>query len=308
MIETDSNVSLAQYTTFEIGGPAEHLSAVSSVRELQEALSWAHERALRVTVLGGGSNVLIADHGVRGVVLRLGEGEWSIDGAALTAWAGCNLSALIKSLSAHGLGGWEKLAGIPGTIGGAVRGNAGAFGSEIKDFVQQVEALNQETGEVRVFATNECECSYRMSFFKTHPEWIITNIVCVLEQVDPEESGKRFAATIAERERRHIQNVRAAGSYFVNPIAPLALQQLFEKEKGIPSREGRVPAGWLIEKIGMKGVRFGGARSSPMHADYIVNEVGAATASDVLELASEIKKTVQEKLGVALKEEVMFIE
>jgi UDP-N-acetylmuramate dehydrogenase len=314
-IEIHENVPLAPLTTFKIGGSAQYFVSVWSDDDLREALAWAREKRVDFAILGGGSNVLVADAGFDGLVIHLVEGgvEFSKDSpryglgkTVLAADAGCNLLSLIRVASEKGCGGWEKLAGIPGTIGGAARGNAGAFGSEIKDFVTTVRAFNAATEETREFSNAECDFSYRRSFFKDHPEWLITRVALQLSPVDPADSKKLAEDTIAEREKRHLQNVRAAGSYFMNPVAPSDVVAQFEQEKGVKARGGRVPAGWLIEKAGMKGATVGDAMASLQHPNYIVN-TGNATAEDVRKLAAKIKIAVHEKFGVTLTEEAAIL-
>ena len=198
-----------------------------------------------------------------------------------------------------------KISWIP-TIGGAVRGNAGAFGPEIKDFVTYVRAINTKTEDVHEFSNAECEFDYRMSFFKKNPEWIILDVHLKLEQGESLLIKRGVEETIAEREKRHIQNVKAAGSFFMNPVAPLSVVSMFEEEKGVTSRGGRVPAGWLIEKAGMKGVQLGGAQVSPQQANYIIN-ANNATAEEVRELAAKVKEEVRRQFDVALTEEAVVL-
>lgn len=305
-IRIQENIPLAPLTTFGIGGPAHYFADVSNESEIREALEWAKERGTKFIILAGGSNVLVPDEGIDGLVARMQGDAHSFSADILEAHPGCNLLTLIREAASKGLGGWEKLAGIPGTIGGAVRGNAGAFGPEIKDFIERVYAFNIKSGEVREFSNTECEFAYRQSFFKRKPEWIILLVEVRLAQTDPAESKKAIEATIQEREKRHIQNVRAAGSYFMNPVAPERVVAMFEKEKGVKSRGGRVPAGWLIEKAGMKGARVGGAMASEQHPNYLKND-GGATAADVRELAEKIKNAVREQLGVEMKEEAVIL-
>jgi UDP-N-acetylmuramate dehydrogenase len=257
-------------------------------------------------VLAGGSNVLVPDEGLNALVIHISGDDYVFDGNILDAHSGCNLLSLIHATGEKGLGGWEKLSGIPGTVGGAVRGNAGAFGPEIKDFIESVQAFNIKTGEVREFDNAECTFAYRESFFKKNPEWMITRVLLVLQGIDPTESKKISKETIAERERRHIQDVSAAGSYFKNPIAPPDVVAMFEKEKGLTSRGGRVPAGWLIEKAGMKGASVGDAQASLQHPNYIVNN-SRASAGDVLALAQKIKDAVGKKFGIQLEEEAAVL-
>lgn len=306
MFEVIENIPLAPYTTFDIGGAARYFVDVKSDDDLNEALTWAKENNKDYFILAGGSNVLAADGGFAGLVIHIASDGCSFAGRELAADAGCTLLDLIKIASEHGLGGWESMAGIPGTIGGAARGNAGAFGSEIKDFAVKVLATNAETGEVRAFTNAECAFSYRHSFFKTHPEWIITRVYIDLHRADKLESAQKIRDTVAEREKRHLQNVKAAGSFFMNPVAPHEIVVKFEQEKRAESRGNRVPAGWLIEQSGMKGVSVGGAVASLQHPNYIVN-VGNATASDVRELATQIKIAVHEKFGITLHEEAAML-
>ena len=305
-MEIRENVLLAPLTTFQIGGPAKYFVKVRSDNQIREAIQWAKDKKMPYVVLAGGSNVLVPDEGLNALVIQLKGDLWAFSGETIDVWAGTNLLELIRAFGAQGLGGWEKLAGIPGTIGGAVRGNAGAFGSEIKDFVTRVRALNAETGENRDFGNPDCDFSYRHSFFKDHPEWIITRAILRLSQVKPVENAKLTEETIAERERRHLQNVKAAGSFFMNPVAPSEVVGMFEKEKGVKSRGGRVPAGWLIEKAGMKGATVGGAIASLQHPNYIVNQ-GTATATEVQELAAKVKNAVKTQFGVTLVEEAAIL-
>ena len=308
MLNIKNQVPLAPLTTFKIGGLARYFVEVRSEEELREALAWAREKSVPFTLLAGGSNVLVSDEGFDGLVIHINSAmvPIALEDNIFTANAGHNLLALIRESATQGVGGWEKLAGIPGTIGGAVRGNAGAFGSEIKDFVLSVRAIHSAMGEVREFQNGECDFSYRHSFFKKHPEWIITSAQFRLVPMDFVESSRLIEETIAERERRHLQNVCAAGSYFMNPIAPDVVREQFEKEKGVMARDGRVPAGWLIEKADMKGVQVGGAQSSHQHPNYIIN-TGNATSADVLALAKQIKESVQVRFGISLVEEAVLV-
>ena len=172
--------------------------------------------------------------------------------------------------------------------------------------MRSVRALNSKDGTIREFANTECDFSYRHSFFKDYPEWIITRVTLQLRTISSDESARLIEETILEREKRHLQNVCAAGSFFMNPVAPREVQELFEKERGMKSREGRVPAGWLIEKVGMKGAKVGAAMASMQHPNYLVN-TGGATATDVLELAEKIRSAVQARFGIELQEEAVVL-
>ncbi len=294
-------------TTFRIGGNARHFVEVHDASELREALAWAKERDMRFAILGGGSNVLVSDAGFDGLIIHIVSQGSSWEGDLLTVQAGEILLNVIRSAAEHGFGGCEKLAGIPGTVGGAVRGNAGAFGQEMKDILVMATAFDTTDGSLRTFSHAECSFGYRRSFFKLNPHWIILEAQIRLVQKEPDDAKALIAQTIAEREKRHLQDVRAAGSYFMNPVAPAHVVAQFEAEKGVQSRENRVPAGWLIEKSGFKGAMLGGAQSSPQHPNYLINASGEATAADVRELADTIKEAVREQFGIELTEEAAQI-
>ncbi len=306
MLDIQEHVILAPYTTFKIGGPARWYVEVAHADEVKEAIQFAVKRNIRHVVLAGASNVLIPDEGLHALVIRLVEGEYTFFENGIRAEAGCNLLNLIQKAGEHGFGGWEKLAGIPGSLGGAIRGNAGAFGSEIKDYVASVAVINEKTLESRVFLNQYLSFGYRDSTFKRDNAWIITAANLELGPTRPERSAAIIAETILEREKRHLQNVQAAGSFFMNPVVRSEIVALFEKEKHEKSREGRVPAGWLIEKAGLKGAKVGGAIASEQHPNYLVNS-GQATAQDVLALAQKIKQVVKAQFAVQLTEEAAIV-
>ncbi len=300
------HVALAPLTTFKIGGPARYFAEVKTEDNILEALKFAKDKDVPFIILAGGSNVLVPDEGLDAMVIRLVDGTHSFAGTELSADAGCNLLSLIRDTAKQELGGWEKLSGIPGTVGGAARGNAGAFGMEMKDVITRIRALNIYTGEICEFGNTECTFAYRQSFFKQNFGWMITRVYIKLKQTARAESERLITKTIAEREKRHLQNVRAAGSYFMNPVVPKEIQEIFKREKGLFAREGRVPAGWLIEKAGMKGAIVGDAQASEQHPNYLVN-MGTATSKDVRELARRVRQAVLEQFGIELQEEVVVL-
>jgi UDP-N-acetylmuramate dehydrogenase len=305
-MEFRENVPLAPMTTFEIGGPARWYAEVCDLVQLKEALSFAQKNKLEIFVMGGGSNVLVSDDGFPGLVIKVAGTASEIDGTRLVSEGGANLETLIRQTAAQGLQGWEELAGIPGTVGGAVRGNAGAFGVEMKDVIESVTAFNLSTHSSEIFGNKECQFAYRHSYFKDKPELVIMKVTLQLKPGDVSESNYRIDNTIEERNRRHLQNVRAAGSFFMNPVAPRSIQEQFEEEKKMASKQGRVPAGWLIEKVGLKGFIFGGAQASIQHPNYLV-DLHEATARDVLMLAGKVRAAVRDRFGITLEEEVTIL-
>lgn len=303
MLSLQEHVPLAPFTTFKIGGPSRYFVTVTSEAELIGALEYARIHDLAYHILAGGSNTLFADAGFTGLIIHIALTKKVRFGTVLTLGAGLNLWDEIRAASELGLGGWESLAGIPGTVGGAVRGNAGAFGSEIKDVLTKVTALHTETHEMREFTNAECEFDYRDSFFKQYSDWVVLSCDVTLQDISPAESVEKAEEIVCERERRHLQNVACAGSYFMNPVAPAWVVEQFEDEKKVTSKNGRVPAGWLIEKVGMKGEREGGAQASLMHPNYVMN-TGTATARDVVTLGNRIAEKIRAEYMTHVFEEV----
>lgn len=304
-MNVQKNISLATHTTFNIGGNARYFIEVTDLEEIQEALEYAKQNKSPFAIFGGGSNILVADDGFDGVVVKIALSALDIDlsSGEFFAEAGSSLMETIRTVCSAGLTGMEAMYGIPGTVGGAVRGNAGAFGTEIVDTLVTATALNTETNEVRTFTNPECEFDYRNSFFKKNPEWIILSASFALKTDESEECLRKADEILAIRNERQIQNIHSAGSYFMNPIVSENLQALFEEEKGTPSRGGRVPAGWLIEKAGFKGVSKNGASTGERSSNYVIN-TGGAVAADVQELTKEIQDKVKEEFGVELEREI----
>ncbi len=305
-MEIRENISLKDYTTFEIGGPARYFVTVSNEKDLTDALRFAQEKKIPFYVLGGGSNIVFSDQGYGGMVIAVGIKKLQIKRDTAHIGAGENLLYVIRELVRHGCTGLEKMAGIPGSVGGAVRGNAGAFGSEIGDFVTQVSCTDRETGAKRQFTQNECIFKYRDSIFKQNDRYIITDVMLHLQKGDTEAAAQTIDETIALRESKHIQDIRSAGSFFINPIVGDDVQRDFEKDKGAASREGRVPAGWLLERAGMDRERIGDIQAGEMHANYFIN-LGDGTAEQVIQLASMAKMRVRDQYNIQLKEEVQLV-
>lgn len=305
-MEFREHVPLAPMTTFEIGGAARWYTEVTDLVGLKKALSFARQHDLAVFILGGGSNLLISDSGFNGLVVKIASKDFRIDGTQAFAQAGVNLEELIRQTAEAGLVGWEKMAGIPGSVGGAVRGNAGAFGVEIVDVLESVNVYDTQTDTEQTYDNAACAFAYRTSYFKDKPHLVILDVTLALTVGDKAQSLLEIEDTIQERNRRHLQNVRAAGSFFMNPVVSGDIQKQFQDEKNAVSKGGRVPAGWLIEKAGLKGAAHGGAQASLQHPNYLVN-VQAATFDDVQTLATQIQAAVLEKFGVQLHEEVTTV-
>lgn len=283
---------LSRHANFRIGGPADLFVETASPTELKTAVLLARASGVRHRVIGGGFNLLFDDEGYRGLIIRnagrglaLRAGSETIEAASAAA-----IDDLTGQAAARGWGGLEFLAGIPGTLGGAVYGNAGAFGRAMCDVLVEAHLLTPEGSEIRV-GPESLEFAYRHSRLKTNPDILLAAAVR-LTPAPPDKIRAAMDENLALRLRRHPPRPAAyPGSYFKNPILPDGCKQA---------------AGFLLEQAGVRGLRIGGAGVFPGHCNFILNEAGA-TARDVLALAAEMKKRVFEKYGVALEEEVIYV-
>lgn len=277
---------LAPYTTWKIGGPADLLLIPRSKEELAAAVKLLNRHGTPWMMLGKGSNTLISDKGVRGVVIKLGAGlDYArFEGDSVTAGGAYSFIKLSVMAGKAGLTGLEFAAGIPGTVGGAVYMNAGAHGSDVSRILQRAEVL-LPTGELAALQKDDMAYAYRHSILQTRPG-IVTEAVFKLEPGDRNEIAAALAAYKDRRRRTQPLQQACAGSVFRNP-------------------EGHYAAR-LIEEAGLKGLRIGGAEVSPLHANFIVN-TGQATAQDVLSLIEQIRRTVEQKYGVKLIPEVLVV-
>jgi UDP-N-acetylmuramate dehydrogenase len=286
MIKVQKDVPLRELNTFKIGGRAAYFLEVKTQEDLIEGISWAKRQGLPFFILGGGSNLLVSDYGYSGIILKIVLNGFHFNGEKLEAGAGANLSVLINESKNRNLSGLEWAAGIPRiTVGGAVYGNAGAFGFMTADIVESIEAFDTEDEKIKQLSFKECQFDYKESIFKKNKNLIILSAIFHLdlkEKKDLEEEIKR----VASHRKEHHPSEPSAGSIFKNPF--------------------QVPAGELIEKCGLKGERIGDAQVSRKHGNFIVN-LGSATSSDVAKLISLIKNEVQKKYNIILEEEIQYL-
>lgn len=278
---------LKRYTAWKIGGPADAFLEPQSAREAEQALSVARENGIPVTVLGGGTNVLIRDGGVRGLVIRLGKQLTGVefDGSRVLAEAGVLYPVLANKTAARGLAGLEFATGIPGTVGGAVYMNAGAYGSETVRVLEWADVYRPEEGAVVRMENADLRLEYRHSLLHERPEWTVLRAGYALEPGDPEELKERI---------RRFREQRMNGS----PSKPSCGSTFKRPEGDYPGR--------VIEAAGLKGTRIGDVEISTVHANYLVN-LGGGSSEDALELMSLIRHKVRERLGVDLDPEVRVI-
>jgi len=281
------NEPMKNHTTFRIGGSADCLCEVRDVRSLRAVILLCREYQVPYFILGMGSNLLVSDKGIEGVVISLGGdfGEVSLtEPGMIRAGAGCTLAKLCLFAKNMSLSGLEFAWGIPGSVGGAVYMNAGAYNGEMKDTVVSVDYMDKE-GNTHRLRQEELDFSYRHSFF-TDTEYIILGASFRMEEKSQDKINERMQELMGRRKEKQPINHPSAGSVFKRP-------------------EGNFAAA-LIEECGLKGCGVGGAFVSPKHAGFIVNDNGA-TAKDVLELIAHIQKVVKEKKNVDLTCEVKFI-
>lgn len=277
---------MKNYTTFKIGGPADLLIQPSSEDELKNVMAYLREESVPVTVLGNGSNVLVKDGGIRGVTVRIGKNmsRVEVQGNCVTAEAGALLSAAASAAAAASLTGMEFAAGIPGSVGGAVFMNAGAYGGEMSQIIRSCRALMPD-GTFREFSPEEMELGYRTSVFARNGA-VVTSCTVELAEGSQEEIYAYMKDLAGRRTDKQPLSFPSAGSTFKRP-------------------EGYF-AGKLIQDSGCKGMRVGGARVSPKHAGFVINE-GNATAGDALRLIRLVQMTVKDSFGVDLETEVRII-
>ena len=309
MLNIQENIELAPFTSFKIGGKAKYFVEVGNKDELEESLQYALKNKLAFFVLGGGSNILINDKGFDRLIIKIKLTEFNINKNQniLITGAGVYLAKVVKESVAEGMSGMEWAAGIPGTVGGAIRGNARAFGKDTGTVIESVEFLDVNDMKIKNFDKNKCEFSYWGSIFKKKENLIILSAKIKLESGDKNKSQEEITDIIKKRINVQPQGVGSPGSFFLNPVVTdEKLRQEFEKETGVKCKDNKIPAGWLIDQVGLRGKKIGGAMISEKHANFIVN-TGNATAEDVIMLASYIKQQVRDKYGIQLESEVSYV-
>ncbi|MDD5561194.1 MAG: UDP-N-acetylmuramate dehydrogenase [Candidatus Omnitrophica bacterium] len=279
-----TGIKLAALTSFKVGGAAKFFFEAENIKELQEVLIFAGRAGIPVFILGAGSNILVSDAGLDALVIKLG-GEFSKilykDGTCLEAGGAVKLSQLILGAKANGLSGLEFLAGIPGTLGGALAGNAGSWGRSIGSFVQEVRVLDY-SGKPRSFNTKKLKFSYRKSNLN---KYIIISSRLKLRKADKDAIASKIRKYLSAKKRAQGDSLPSAGCIFKNP--------------------GKHPAGKLIDACGLKGGAKGGAVISKAHANFILNK-GRASSGDIQFLMHLMQKKVKEKFKIDLQPEIII--
>ncbi len=338
MIEINEHVPLNEHGTFRVGGPARFFAIATTHQDVQEIKRFSVSDGLPLFVLGGGSNMLFGDAGFSGVVMKMAIGGIAAHGEIVVAGAGIDWDVLVAWTVAHGLFGLENLSGIPGTVGGAVVGNIGAYGKEMGDYLEWVTVVDGE--RVRRLSPRECHFGYRSSIFKTPAAkgWVVTEAAFKLshkpapalqypdlidyferrgvgrEEVTP-PALRSAVLDIRAAKLPDLGQVGTAGSFFKNPVIDRsvfeALKKRFPEMPGFPERNMpervKVPAGWLLDKVcGFKGKRWGAVAVHDRQALVLVAGKGAA-ATDVAAAAAEMVAAVAAATGITLEREVEYL-
>lgn len=302
------NISLKSFTSFKIGGRAEFFARVKNFKDLKRAFTFAKNNRLKISVIGAGSNVLVNDAGVRGLVVLAANNGIKVKGAKITAGAGALLDEVVEKSLKKNLRGLENLSGIPGTLGGAVFGNAGMWGKFIGDCVSEVEFFDGR--RLKTFSQKDCLFGYKTSVFSAAGSFqgVIFEITLKLEKGSskPWEKLNLRKAIIAYRDVRYPGRDRSAGSFFKNVILQELPEKMMKKLPGFAFSKKEIGSGYLLEQAGCAGKKIGQALISKHQANYFVN-LGSAKAGDIVRLAKFAQNKVFNKFGVRLSPEVRFL-
>jgi len=295
---------LSRYTRFGIGGPAEVYFETPDEQSFMEALNVARSSGAGYVVIGGGTNLIVADAGFPGIVLRFTAGSIESEGVRVSAAAGAELQALVDHCIRAGLRGIETMTGIPGSVGAAVYGNAGAYGHSIDERIGQVRFF--DGASIRFFNNAECEFHYRESIFKRHKDWIVFSVELNMDVASSAELRQTADDIFKIRLEKYPATMRCAGSIFKNLIlaelSPAVQKQVPERV----IRDGKVPSAYFLEQVGAKGIENGDIRVAAYHANLIYN-AGQGTARQVREIIADLKSRVQRQFGLTLEEEVQYV-
>lgn len=306
--DIQKEITLKNYTTYKIGGPAKYFFIAKNKENLILALKIAKKLKLPIFILGGGSNILISDKGFLGLVIKIEISDILINKNKALVGAGVNLVKLSYMLAESGLSGLEWAGGIPGTVGGAIHGNAHAFGTKISDSVVSIETINSKNLKFKKFIKNQCNFSLKNSIFKKNKNLIIISAVLKFKEKNKEEIRNEIKKFLEHRRDRHPMNFPSAGSTFVNLDKNIKNKNILKKFPEIKeyNKRGSIPSWYLIKKSGLSGVRIGKAQISEKHCNFIIN-LGDAKAKDVISLINLAKKRVKKNFNILIEPEIQLV-
>lgn len=295
---------LARHTSFKIGGEAELFYNAKNSHDLVRALNVAISLGVPYEIIAGGSNILVSDNGVAGLVIKIGGNNFSIENNIIETEAGVSLAFLMSKAVSSGLAGLEWAAGIPGTIGGAIVGNAGSFEKSVSDVVESVIAYDPKNKEVISLKNKDCNFNYRDSVFKKG-NLVILKSRLNLKPGDKDEIVKKIDENLSYKRERHPIGC-SAGSIFKNINKMKIPQSHFIPKYNVIKWSDKMPAGFLVDELGLKGYRIGNAIVSDKHGNFILNK-GGASGRDISSLIELIKSRAKDRFGVVLEEEIRYI-
>ncbi|MEK7617219.1 MAG: UDP-N-acetylmuramate dehydrogenase [Patescibacteria group bacterium] len=304
MLKFAQNVPLSTLTTLQIGGPAGLFTVVHTQEELIEVVQYAKANLFPYLVIGGGSNLLINDSGVNCLIIKNEmEGITKVV-RSLTVKSGTILQNLVDYSIAHGLSGLQKLTGIPGTVGGATFGNAGAYGQTISDYIREVKCLTKN-GEIVTLDKEECEFGYRDSIFKKNG-YTILEIWFKLDLLVSKDLRKEADEVLEKRLVKYPKGIKCPGSFFKNLVVDQQPKEILAKIPKEKITYDKISAGYLLESVGAQGQTLDGIEIASYHANLFVNK-GGGTAKAFYDLAKKYAQKVREKFGITLEPEVQLI-
>jgi UDP-N-acetylmuramate dehydrogenase len=299
------NTVIAPFTTFKIGGRAKYFLDAKNTQDILDGLRWAKEKDIKFALIGAGSNLLVSDEGIDGLVIRVASKDMNIEDTIVKVDAGVSLSVVTQKAFDFGLVGMEWAPTIPGNIGGSIRGNAGAFGGEMKDIVKEVTVFDK--GEIQKLANSDLEFGYRRSVLKNQSsDGVLLSAIIELKKGNVTQSRRQMIENITKKSQSQPVGQACSGCIFQNFEGSITDQKVLSHFAELENFrvKGMIPAAFLIDKAGLKGEMVGGVEVSAKHANYIVNTKGG-TYKDVMDLIKVIKKRVKEVFGVEIHEEVV---
>lgn len=307
-MEIRQKIKLAQFSNYRTGGTADCFVEARNIEDIKSALVWARDNNQRFFILGGGTNILFPDEGYRGLVIKINITGFKADDSKITAGAGVTVADLVKAGVDGELTGLEWAGGLPGTLGGAVRGNAGCFGGEMKDIINGVKTLTPE-GELLFFNNQECGFGYRHSRFKTEGLIIVEAVLNLHRDLPKEKLAETVQKNIDYRKERQPWEYPNCGSVFKNVPTEKAPEWVQEKFKAVIKTDPFpvIPTAALIHEAGLKGYTVGGASVSEKHPNFIIN-AGGATSRNIFDLVYFVKQKIKQEFEVDLEVEIELVD
>ena len=298
------NISLKNLSTFALDGFAKNYIPISNKSDLVKVLNYLWNKKQPFKVFAGGSNIVFPDSGLDHFLIHFTNGSLNLEKNLITCDAGVSLFQVIKLSLKNSLSGLENLSGIPGSIGGAVVGNAGAYGSSVSEVIKKIEVWSK--GKISWLTKEECEFSYRESLFKKKP-MIILSVAMNFTKSDSRKLKKISAEIISLRKQKYKPGLKCPGSFFKNVLATEVSPKILSKINQSVIISGKIPAGYLLTEIGARGMKIGDIEVSDFHGNLLINNTGSGKSEDVKKLGNLLKQKVYSKFGIMLEEEVKYL-